>query len=231
LTTSFTVKVKKMVLGGVTVPNGFYTSSDVTYGSYIGSPYITVQVGEMQVTLAESITINGPTSVALGEQFGLGVIVLPASASPNVTWSVAPEGIADVDVTGWFTAGTQSGCATVTATATDGSGVFGTHQIAIGGGTCGDGPGTDPTGVESHLYGTVVLSPNPTPDKLTVASNEFPIAKIAVYTANGSLLQQVVVSGSYSHNLSLYGYATGTYIVTLWLEGQSKPLSYRIVKQ
>ena len=84
-------------------------------------------VTSLEVTSpAAEITVNaGTLQMAVTN-------VLPAGASTAVTWSVAPAGLATINAAGLLTA-ISNGAVTVTATATDGSGISATRAITITG--------------------------------------------------------------------------------------------------
>jgi uncharacterized protein YjdB len=84
--------------------------------------------------LAESITVssgNNKDSIYVGETLQMNALVLPANATdPSYTWSLIPDGLAEISTGGLLTAIAQ-GQVTVVATANDESGVTGTLDITI----------------------------------------------------------------------------------------------------
>jgi hypothetical protein len=82
--------------------------------------------------LVQSISIIG-SDISDGEPQQLSVDVLPEDAmNKTVTWAVSNTDIAVIDQSGLLTP-SQNGMVDVTATANDGSGVFGTLSVAISG--------------------------------------------------------------------------------------------------
>ena len=82
--------------------------------------------------LVQSITVLG-NDITDGSAQQLSVEVLPENAdNTEITWSVSNEDIAQISATGMLTP-SGNGTVTVTASATDGSGVTGALQIEISG--------------------------------------------------------------------------------------------------
>jgi endo-1,4-beta-xylanase len=84
--------------------------------------------------LAESITVssgNNQDSIYVGETLQMSAVVLPDNVTnPSYTWSLIPDGLAEISTGGLLTAIAQ-GQVTVVATANDESGVIGTLDITI----------------------------------------------------------------------------------------------------
>jgi uncharacterized protein YjdB len=84
--------------------------------------------------LVQTITVSASDntdSICTGDTLQMSVLVLPQNATnPSCTWSVTPEGLADISTDGLLVAIAQ-GIVTVIATADDESGVYGTLDITI----------------------------------------------------------------------------------------------------
>ena len=94
-----------------------------------------VTIEENAITLAQSIAVSPQSGTAIiargGETLQLQASVLPANTSnANVTWSVTPTNLATINSTGLLTAKSK-GTVTVTASASDGSGVIGALDVTI----------------------------------------------------------------------------------------------------
>ena len=82
-------------------------------------------------TLVSSITISGKKSVEEGAEIQLSAKALPDNASnKTLKWSTSNKKIATVDHNGLVT-GVKAGKVTITATATDESGIKGTYEITV----------------------------------------------------------------------------------------------------
>ena len=103
------------------------TSNSSVYGELL------ITVNAIPVTNI-SVT-SSSTELEEGEKVQLSVAVTPNNATnQNVTWSSSYEGVATVDSSGLVTAVSSSihnGQTTITATAVDGSAVFGTIDITV----------------------------------------------------------------------------------------------------
>lgn len=112
---------------------------DVTAAAIDGSGVTATRTFNVQ-SLVQSITILG-SNITDGKPQQLNVNVLPENAiNKTVTWSVSNTNIAAINQSGLLTP-KQNGIVEVTATANDGSGVFGTLSITITG-VVDVGPGT-----------------------------------------------------------------------------------------
>ena len=88
------------------------------------------QGGEVKVT---KITVNGPNSVAVGDEIFFTATVEPADATnSSVTWSVNDTTVALISSSVGRLTGVGDGRVIVTATAKDGSGVKGTKVVEVG---------------------------------------------------------------------------------------------------
>ena len=109
-----TVNAAKMCLG---TPVVLATGISITCGLLLTSISVTCA--------ASSVNVGGTISCSANVQ--------PNNASDKgVTWSSNPPGVATVDSSGVVT-GVTAGTVTITATAVDGSNVFGTTSITVGG--------------------------------------------------------------------------------------------------
>lgn len=79
-----------------------------------------------------SITVNGSTTVNVGNTAQMNVSVLPANATnPAVSYSVNNTAIATINSTTGLLTGVAAGTVIVTATALDGSGITGTLNVTV----------------------------------------------------------------------------------------------------
>lgn len=86
------------------------------------------------VRMASSVRISGENSVMAGKSLKLKASVLPSGASvKKVSWESSDPSVAKVDKNGKVTAQKVSGVksATITARATDGSGVYAQHVVTV----------------------------------------------------------------------------------------------------
>jgi len=92
----------------------------------------------------ESITINGSSSVKVGESITLTASILPTDATnKGIIWSSSNDNCATVDENGIVTA-KAAGTVTITATSTDGSEVEGTYTLTVEEPTTTEPPTTEP---------------------------------------------------------------------------------------
>ena len=85
-------------------------------------------------TMVQSIVITGPTEVAAKKSIQLATIITPYEATTkSVTWSCSDPAIATVSSTGKVTAKSiaDTQTVTITASATDGSGVSATYDVTV----------------------------------------------------------------------------------------------------
>ncbi len=92
-------------------------------------------LGVTVVSLVESIAVSGAggaTKVSAGSSLQMEASVLPADATDHtVSWSVDDPAIATIAETTGLLTGVSGGSVTVTATANDGSGIFGTMDVTV----------------------------------------------------------------------------------------------------
>ncbi|WP_195724331.1 S-layer homology domain-containing protein [Paenibacillus monticola] len=148
-------------------PGTITVQATATDGSgIIGSTQLFITVAPTPTPiLVSAITINGDSSVLLGQSLQLAKSIAPVeAANQTVVWSVENgTGAASVDANGTLT-GNSVGTVTVKATATDGSAVYGTKAVqivAVSGGGIISGP-TTPT-VTPTVTPTPTAIPTPTP--------------------------------------------------------------------
>ncbi len=221
LKSSITVNVKSLVLNGVAQPVGFYSKQMPAVSSYFEDNII-VKVGNAVIVPVTSIQVSGPNKVPVGSDNQYTALVLPSNSEQVVTWKVEPADLGSINESGMFSSGTSAGCVTITATATDETGISGSKQVAIGTGSCS-------TSAESDEFGALTLSPNPVVTELTV-KGEKTMTEAKIYTINGTLMQVVAVNANEAL-VDMSGYATGTYFVVISYAGTDKKLTKIIVKQ
>jgi autotransporter-associated beta strand protein len=223
LSSSITIAVSSLVLNGVEQEPGYYSRNTPAVSSYFDNDRVIIKVGSMEQVPVTSISISGPSQMAVGSDAQLTPLVQPSSAVQLVTWSVAPAELATISSAGVLTSGATAGCVTVTATATDESGVSGTKQIAIGSATCGA------TAVAAEDYGTLTLSPNPVQSELRISDDKI-ISEIRIYTLNATLVKTLPVNAK-DVTVDLSAYSDGVYLVVASYAGSDKKSAKVIVKQ
>lgn len=103
------------------------TATSVSNGTITGTKYITANAVNVAVT---GITVTGTVPV-IGSSSQLTAAILPTNATnKGVTWSSSDSNIISVTATGLITA-VAAGNATITATASDGSGIYGAIQLTV----------------------------------------------------------------------------------------------------
>ena len=97
-----------------------YRPDDVSYNVTLSNTYVTdIQFSEEELAMQ------------VGDIHRLGVTVLPATATKQaLTWTSSDESVATVDAYGTITA-KSLGSVTITAQATDGSGVRATMHVEV----------------------------------------------------------------------------------------------------
>ena len=106
--------------------------------------------------------------------------LMPANADDStVTWKVNNPAIGTINSAGLLTA-VADGDVIVTATANDGSGIFGTKTITIS---------NQSTGSVNNTYkSSINIYPNPAEDKLTIVTH-YNISQVNILTISGQLIQ------------------------------------------
>jgi hypothetical protein len=123
------------------------------------SVWISGQSGAVVPVTSISVTSEGNVStITSNSPLQINATVLPSDADvKTVSWSVDPSSLASINASGVLTP-VANGVVTITATATDGSGVTGTLQITI----------DIPSGLHSISESRYVMYPNPVAGELTI---------------------------------------------------------------
>jgi uncharacterized protein YjdB len=142
--------------------------------------------------LATSIVVEGEddatTITTKSGTLQMIATLMPANADDStVTWSVNNPAIGTIDSSGLLTA-VNNGDVIVTATANDGSGIFGTKTITIS---------NQSTGSVNNAYkSSITIYPNPAENKLAIVSN-YNISQVNILTISGQLIHaQKIVNGA-----------------------------------
>ncbi len=186
----------------------------------------------------ESITVSGGSStLTVDDQLQLTATILPSNATNNsVVWTSSNEEAATVDENGLVTA-IAAGGATITATAQDGSNVYGTYSVTVTAkpATVSDTITRETTGVSGTTYtswsgksGTsgavyagqsaggndsIQLRSNNSNSGIITTESGGRIAKIIVEwnsSTSGRTLDVYANSSAYSSPSDLYGSSSGT---------------------
>jgi len=97
-----------------------------------GSQIVAVKVTVIPAPpLVQSITVSGQNEVAVNKTIQLSVAVSPLGSNQTVTWSSSNPAIASVSAGGVVTGVAIGGPVTITATATDGSGISGSKIVNV----------------------------------------------------------------------------------------------------
>jgi hypothetical protein len=174
-----------------------------------------------QVVLIESITVTSEGDVVTidtqGGTLQMYAEVLPEEADENaIEWSLAPEGLATIDENGLLTA-VDDGTVTVTATATDGSGISGSLDITISG---------QHVSVEQIKSRTLVIYPNPV-GELLFLENAGSVLGIDILNVNGTVVRSISNISS-KMTIDVSDLANGIYFVRSYEEEQVH--TYKLVK-
>lgn len=148
---------------------------------------------EVKPVYVEAISISGENEKVIGQTTTLSCVISPDNATyKDVIWSSSNTGVATIDQNGVVTA-IEDGTTTITATSTDGSGVyatflFTTHRIYIDNIEINE-PSTreiwvnnsfKPTGSASTVQLSATISPdNPTTKEVVWASSDTSIATVS----------------------------------------------------
>jgi hypothetical protein len=203
---------------------GVFVVKDFAYNN---TPNTAINAGDMGGTTSVAVSsisvqgIGGATSVGVGNTLQMSATVLPVNATnPIVTWSVlAGSGTATIGTTGLLSGGT-AGTVTVRATATDGSGVFGSQIVTI----------MPSLGMDESQHVGVEIYPNPTSSILYMhLDNGQQIERIAVYGLTGKLELGKYIQQA-EGMLDLSGLAKGVYVMVLHTE-MGKTISRKIIKE
>ncbi|MGJ8743556.1 CBM96 family carbohydrate-binding protein [Polaribacter sp.] len=143
----------KIVATDLSTSSNIYSKE--TALSDAGKPQLFCTTMASSSTLVTSIEVdgaNGASTVETDATLQMETVVLPADAdNSSVTWSVTDgSGSATINTTGLLT-GVTAGTVTITATANDGSGVFGEKEITIEEGST-NGPATIYTIADAYVW-------------------------------------------------------------------------------
>jgi hypothetical protein len=181
-------------------------SGSTTFASACPYPFC-ITTGGVLVTSISVQGQGGANSISVsGGSLQMEASVMPANAdNPNVSWSVSPAGLASIDANGLLTA-IANGQVTVTAGATDGSGVSGSAQIDLSNQTVGL---DDLTSAHINLY------PQPAGHALTIKGIEGAFS-YKLYHASGRLVMNG--NGSGTTTLATDAVASGLYYMDIQVE-------------
>lgn len=145
--------------------------------------------------LIESISVSA-NDITNGASQQLSVTILPLNASnQEITWSVSDSSIAEITSDGLLTP-KANGTIIITATATDGSGIYGEIQIMV-------------SGINSNIQGTIVSTPQ---ELLTAIGNATAGDNIYVIDGNYTFNSTINISknGDASNLISLLSHPDNT---------------------
>ena len=145
--------------------------------------------------LIESISVSA-NDITNGASQQLSVTILPLNASnQEITWSVSDSSIAEITNDGLLTP-KANGTIIITATATDGSGIYGEIQIMV-------------SGINSNIQGTIVSTPQ---ELLTAIGNATAGDNIYVIDGNYTFNSTINISknGDASNLISLLSHPDNT---------------------
>ncbi len=157
--------------------------------------------------LATSLTVKSAGEVneikGKGTTLQFYATVIPALADSTVRWTVDNQLVATIDAKGLLTA-LSNGSVKVKATAFDGSGVFGTREIAV----------SLVTSAGNLEWANLNIYPNPATNRLTVSSGQLKVDGIVICDLQGRTVLSFGESfvGTKTIDLSL---ESGTYLVRL----------------
>ena len=171
-----------------------FSPGTMTDGTPFDTLFVVESIGVQGQGGASSITTNAGT-------LQMEAAVLPAFADmQDVTWSVSDPGLASIDANGMLTA-EGNGTVTVTATATDWTGITGTADIAISNQTVGIADVSADNKLEVY--------PNPATDQLRIKMNAN-LAQVSIYSVTGQLVKSVNYSGE---TIDISTIPSGLYII------------------
>jgi FOG: Glucan-binding domain (YG repeat) len=172
------------------------TKSIAISGQTTTTPVTDVKVTGISIAGNSSITSKGGTTT-------LTASILPTNANnKNVTWSSSNINVATVSSTGVVTAKTD-GSVTITATATDGSGITGTKTITVSGQTTTPVTDIKLTGISigggnsiSSKNGTTQLTATVTPTNANNQTVTWTSSNSSVATVSSSGLVTAIADGN-----------------------------------
>lgn len=111
--------------------NAVYPNSYLNYALIYNSTPVTYTISTNSSIPVTSIAVNGYSTVRTGSDYYYYATVLPTLAKQQVTWSVNDPSVATIDPNSGLLSPLSRGTVTVTATATDGTGITGTMQVTV----------------------------------------------------------------------------------------------------
>jgi len=159
---------------------------------------VTLKIYVMRIT----VKCDSDTLIGLGNTMQMSTTIIPGNASSlDITWSVSDDAIASIDAAGLLTA-VAGGTVTVTATATDGTGITGIKDIII----------VNNTSARDMIPNNMKLYPNPANNVLHIdyASH---IETIAILDITGQVLKQVKNNSGSKLELSIESLDSGLYLI------------------
>ncbi len=174
-----------------------------------------------QMVMIESIAVSGAGDATTIETAGgtlqMAAAVLPEGADETmIEWSVSPEGVATIDAAGLLTA-VANGVVTVTATATDGSGITGTADITVS---------SQNVGIETMNSEKLNLYPNPVKAMLYV-ENAGSVQSMDIVSLSGKVVMSISnISEKMAIDVSKLG--CGVYFIRAFQAGEVE--TYKLVK-
>jgi hypothetical protein len=110
---------------------GNYTITITGMGLYSGRKEVSYQILSSATKVAKITLNSSSTTLGVGKDITLKATITPTdAANQEVTWTSSDEKVATVDEDGKVTA-VAAGTATITCTATDGSGVSATCEVTV----------------------------------------------------------------------------------------------------
>jgi len=185
------------------------------------SVWISGQTGA--VVLVNSITVNAEGNVTIissNSPVQMHANVLPENADvKTVTWSVTPADRASVNAAGILTP-LNNGTVTVTATATDGSGVSGSVELTI----------DIPSAINDNFKDKEIkLLPNPVNNDLFIHYAES-VRNIEIFNISGNVVIASTNNGNDIINIDCSNLSKGIYFVKLITENNEVKI-FKILKQ
>ena len=183
-----------------------------------GSADITIADATIYITAITVQGKDGKDEVLLDNTLQMEAIITPSNATTkDVTWEVGNTNIATIDANGLLT-GKKNGLVSVTATATDGTGISGTTNIKV----------TTQVGIEEAKHFGLEILPNPTKDMVYInqSNAQYNISQISIFDLSGKLLLQ-----SNQSAIQLKDIAQGIYFLKITLDNGKHIAVEKIVKQ
>ncbi len=187
------------------------------------SVWISGQTGT--VVLVESISVYAEgniTTISSDSPVQMHTTILPENADvKSVTWSVAPSEMASITSAGLLTP-LQNGTVTVTATATDGSGVSGSVNLTI----------DIQSGLNDEFAdadNVINLYPNPVNHKLFI-NNARHVRNVEVFNITGSIVITAANQQNDNLNIDCSNLNRGIYFVKI-ITDNNEVMTFKIMKQ